>query len=113
MISNSRRDSVGGGVVAEFFRDDQEPTRFSVEGGGVVAEFFSDLQLRNLIFTQHLVIFCLNTKKIAILARQFFSIKFPQFREFSLQFRETWRSRPISGDSRKFRETWQVCIILQ
>ena len=38
----------------------------------------------------------------------FFSIKFPQFREFSLQFRETWRSRPISGDSRKFRETWQV-----
>ena len=31
------------------------------------------------------------------------------FREFSLQFRETWRSRPISGDSRKFRDTWQVC----
>ena len=52
MISRSRRDSVGGGgVVAEFFRDLQEPTRFS--GGGVVAGFFRDLQLRNLIFTQH------------------------------------------------------------
>ena len=34
MISNSRRDSVGGGVVAEFFRGLQEPTRFSVGGGG-------------------------------------------------------------------------------
>ena len=33
MISGSRRDSVGG-VVAEFFRDLQEPTWFS--GGGVV-----------------------------------------------------------------------------
>ena len=56
MISRSRRDSVGGGgVVAEFFRDLQEPTRFS--GGGVVADFVRDLQLRNLIFTQHLVIF--------------------------------------------------------
>ena len=37
----SRRDSVGG-VVAEFFRGLQEPTRFS--GGGVVAEFFRGLQ---------------------------------------------------------------------
>ena len=43
MISRSRRDSVGGGVVAEFVRDLQEPTRFS-GGGGVVAEFFSYLQ---------------------------------------------------------------------
>ena len=36
MISRSRRDSVGGGggVVAEFFRDLQEPTWFS-GGGGV------------------------------------------------------------------------------
>ena len=32
MISRSRRDSVGG-VVAEFFRDLQEPTRFSGGGG--------------------------------------------------------------------------------
>ena len=32
----SRRDSVGGGVVAEFFRGLRKPTRFS--GGGVVAE---------------------------------------------------------------------------
>ena len=37
-----RRDSVGGGVVAEFFRDHQTPARFS--GGGVVAEFFRDHQ---------------------------------------------------------------------
>ena len=43
------------------------------------------------------------------LSKENFAIKFPQFREFSLQFRETWRSRPISGHSRKFRETWQVC----
>ena len=35
MTSRSRRDSVGGGVVAGFFRDLQEPTRFS--GGGEVA----------------------------------------------------------------------------
>ena len=35
-------------------------------------------------------------------------IKFPQFREIYLQFPETWRSRAISGDSRKFRQTWQV-----
>ena len=32
MISKSRRDSVGG-VVAECFRDLQEPTRFSGGGG--------------------------------------------------------------------------------
>ena len=43
MVSRSRRDSVGGGVVARFFRDLQEPTRFS--GGGVVAEFFRGLQV--------------------------------------------------------------------
>ena len=36
----SRRDSVGGGVVAEFFRGFRKPTRFS---GGVVAEFFRRL----------------------------------------------------------------------
>ena len=34
MISKSRRDSAGGGVVAElFFRDLQEPTWFSGGGG--------------------------------------------------------------------------------
>ena len=49
MISGSRRDSVGGGVVAEifsdlrrvvaeFFRDLQTPARFS--GGGVVPYIF-------------------------------------------------------------------------
>ena len=73
MISRSRRDSMGGGVVAEFFRHRQEPTRFSggggrgssriflfsviskslrgSVGGGVVAPFSRDLQLRNIIFT--------------------------------------------------------------
>ena len=29
MVSGSRRDSVGGGVVAEFFRGLKKPTRFS------------------------------------------------------------------------------------
>ena len=38
----STRFSGGGGVVAVFFRDLQNPMRFS--GGGVVAEFFRDLQ---------------------------------------------------------------------
>ena len=53
MITKSRRDSVGG-VVAEFFRDLHEPTRFSGGGGGgVVAGFFRDLLLRNQIFTHH------------------------------------------------------------
>ena len=42
MISGRRRDSVGGGVVAEIFCGLQTPSRFS--GGGVVAEFFRDLQ---------------------------------------------------------------------
>ena len=42
MISRSRRDSVGGGVVVEFFRDPQKQTRFS--GGWAVAEFFRDPQ---------------------------------------------------------------------
>ena len=52
MISRSRRDAVGGGVVAGFFRDLPKSRRGSV-GGGVVAGFFRDLQLRNQIFTQH------------------------------------------------------------
>ena len=38
------------------------------------------------------------------------SLKLPEFREFFSHFRETWRSGLISGDSRKFRETWQVWI---
>ena len=38
-----RRDSVGGGVVAEFFRDLQNPMRFS-GGGGVVPEIFRALR---------------------------------------------------------------------
>ena len=65
MISRSRPDSVGGGVVAETFRGLQKPARFSGGGGGssrnfpwspeagpiqwgggggVVAEIFRDLQ---------------------------------------------------------------------
>ena len=58
----SRRDSVGGGVVAEFFRGLRKPTRFSGGGvgsrmfpwstkadaiqwgGGIVAQFFRGLQ---------------------------------------------------------------------
>ena len=34
MISAGRPDSVGGGVVAEIFRDPHKPARFSGEGGG-------------------------------------------------------------------------------
>ena len=39
VISRSRRDSVGGGVVAGFVRDLQKPTRFGGGGG-----FIRDLQ---------------------------------------------------------------------
>ena len=39
----SRRDSVGGGVVAEMFCGLRKPSRFS-GGGGVVAEFFRGLR---------------------------------------------------------------------
>ena len=42
MISKTLCDSLGGGVVAEIFRDHQNPMRLS--GGGVVAEFFRDLR---------------------------------------------------------------------
>ena len=52
-----------------------------------------------------------NTTKKGFLADTKKSIKFPQFREIFLHFRETWRSPAISGDSRKFRETWQVCLL--
>ena len=42
MISKTLCDSVGGGgVVAEFFSDLQNPMRFSGGGGGVVAHNFS------------------------------------------------------------------------
>ena len=41
VISGGRPDSVGGGVVAEIFRDRRKPGRFS-GGGGVVAEIFRD-----------------------------------------------------------------------
>ena len=42
MISGGRPDSVGGGVVAEIFRDRRKPRRLS-GGGGVVPEIFRDL----------------------------------------------------------------------
>ena len=42
MISGGRPDSVGGGVVAEVFRDRRKPGRFSGGRGGVVAEIFRD-----------------------------------------------------------------------
>ena len=42
MISKTLCDSVGGGVVAEIFRDLKKPMRFSA--GGVVAEIFRELR---------------------------------------------------------------------
>ena len=42
VVSKRRRDSVGGGVVAEFFRFPWSPKGDAVQwGGGGVAEFFS------------------------------------------------------------------------
>ena len=54
VISVSWPDSVGGGVVAEIFRDPHRRTRFSwggggrtrFSGGGVVAEIFRDPRRR-------------------------------------------------------------------
>ena len=48
MISAGRPDSVGGGVVAEIFRDPHKPTRFS--GGGGSRRNFSALQSGTIIF---------------------------------------------------------------
>ena len=48
----SRRDTVGGGVVAELFRLLRKPTTFG-GGGGVVAGIFRSLQKRNQMFTPH------------------------------------------------------------
>ena len=87
----------------------------SVEGGGVVARFIRDLQLRNQMFTPHSVIsvgrdthFPLEYDKNShFLRKNNLPMKFPRFREIFYHFRETWRSCSISGDSRKFRETWQ------
>ena len=42
MISAGRPDSVGGGVVAEIFRDRHKPARFS--GGGGSSRNFSGSQ---------------------------------------------------------------------
>ena len=44
MISGGRPHSVGGGVVADIFRDRRMPGRFS-GGGGVVAEIFWDRRM--------------------------------------------------------------------
>ena len=48
-------------------------------------------------------------KKSSFLRKRNYSLKLPEFREFFSHFPETWRSRLISGDSRKFSETWQLC----
>ena len=68
------------------------------------------------MFTPHSVIFVgrdthfvRNDNNYHFFRKNNLPVKFPQFREIYLQFRETWRSRAISGDSWKFRETWQVC----
>ena len=39
MISGGRPDSVGGGVVADIFRDRRKPGRFSGGGGGSSRNF--------------------------------------------------------------------------
>ena len=52
MISRSRRDSVGGGVVAEFFRGLPEPSWFSGGGGGGrIFSVISSCEIK--FFTQH------------------------------------------------------------
>ena len=112
----------------------ESPTRSRPHSvGGVVAEIFRDLQKRGRVVAGFFFVNCRNIPQIRYRARKIpreytprqrfsrirqkkdflrknkTSIKFPQFREIFVHFRETWRSPTISGDSRKFRETWQVC----
>ena len=55
MIS-PRADAIQRGGSSRIFRNLREPMWFS-GGGGSGRIFFRDLQLRNLIFNRHLVIF--------------------------------------------------------
>ena len=106
--------------VVEFFESfPWSPEADAIRWGGVVAAIFPWSPLaRSQFFTPHSVIVVnrdthsgqIRHKSQDFLRKNKLALKFPQFREFSLQFRETWRSRAISGDSRKFRETWQVWI---
>ena len=65
MFSQSRRDSLGGGVVPEFFRDLQKPALFSGEGGSSRLCFvfsgtrphFSISSVEKSDFASHRVIF--------------------------------------------------------
>ena len=131
MISRSRRDSVGGGssrIFPAIPRADAiqwgggssrifpaTPRADAIQWGGVVAEFFRDLRLRNQMFTPYswvqAHILLRYDQNSHFFRENYFTFKFPQFRELSLQFRDTWRSRAFSGDSRKFRETWQVWVL--
>ena len=88
VIFRSRRDSVGGGGSSRIFPwSPQMFTPYSWVQAHILLKYYQNSHFFH---------------------ENYLAFKFPQFREVSLQFRETWRSRAISGDSRKFRETWQV-----
>ena len=115
MISGSRRDSVGGGVVAEIFRGLQTRRKsLGVVGSGTV---FPGQRPSIRFRARKIPRECtprptfrkILPKKSSFWRKIHISLKLPEFREFFSHFRETWRSGLISGDSRKFRETWQVC----
>ena len=109
VISRSWRDSVGGTSSSRIFPGSPK--------ADAIRAIFRDLHLREVNSLPHIQWYSWVETHISdeydksrdLLRKNHLSLKFPQFREFSLQFRETWRSRAISGDSRKFRETWQVC----
>ena len=107
------------------FRDLQKPTRFGGGGGSnrifpwsPKAGIFRYLQFScKISFLPHIHwyssvethIFFTYAKNKDFLLKNKRSLKLPKFRDIWSHFRETWRSGVISGNSRTFRETWQVC----
>ena len=70
---------MGGGVVAEIFRDRRKPGRFS--GGGVVAEIFRDRRKPGRFSGGGVV-----AEIVGLRPYQTHSIRLPQFREFFWTF---------------------------
>ena len=89
MISAGRPDSVGGGVVAEIFRDRHKPARLS-GGGGVVAEIFRDHNKGQNFFSGN---------------RRSGSLKSPSFGNIFLHFPRIWKFSEIHCRKKKFTES--------
>ena len=90
MISAGRPDSVGGGVVAEMFRDRHKPARLS-GGGGVVAEIFRDHNKGQNFFSGN---------------RRSGSLKSPSFGNIFLHFPRIWKFSEIHCRKKNLPKVW-------